>query len=339
MKRTYMAVLLAVLLLLTGCTAKKQERQERYEATYYDLFDTVTSVVGYAASRQDFDKTVEQLHENLLHYHQLYNIYESYDGVVNLKTVNEEAGKAPVSVAPELMNLLILCRDMEAATNGTVNPAMGTVLQLWHEARTAGVEQPEQAEIPDMQALRKAAEHCSFSEVILDEKQSTVYFQDPDLRLDVGAVAKGYAAEQACRQLPSGYLVSVGGNVCCTGPKPDGSDWGIGLQDPDGNGILATVQMQQGCVVTSGDYQRYYTVQGTRYHHLIDPETLMPGTRWRSVSIICDDSGIADALSTALFLLPQEEGEKLLAEFDAEAFWVSMSGEQFSTPGFANRIL
>lgn len=335
MKRLLLGILLAIFMLFAGCA---ETPPERYETTYYDVFDTVTSVVGYAKNRQEFDQTTQALHESLLHYHQLYNIYESYEGLVNLKTVNENAGKQPVVVEADLMDLLLLCQRMETATHGTVNSAMGSVLQLWHDARTFGLEHPEAAALPDSDALQEAAKHCRFDDVILNQDDSTVYFQDPELQLDVGAVAKGYAANQACKDLPSGYLVSVGGNVVCTGPKPDGSDWGIGLQDPDQNGILATVQMQKGCMVTSGDYQRYYTVQGTRYHHLIDPKTWMPGTRWRSVSIICEDSGIADALSTALFLLPKNQGEQLLTAFHADAFWVSASGEQYFTPGFAEKL-
>lgn len=336
MKRNMITLIFVMLLILTGCTAKQSER---YETTFYDVFDTVTSVVGYAENREEFDATVDELHETLLHYHKLYDIYHSYPGVVNLKAVNETAGKEPVAVSSDLMDLLLFCKEIEYQTKGTVNPAMGAVLTIWHEARTNGLERPEQAVLPDFSQLQKASMHCNFSDVVLDVEQGTVYFQDPELRLDVGAVAKGYAAERACETLPSGYLVSVGGNVICTGPKQDGSTWGIGLQDPDTNGILKNVQIENGCVVTSGDYQRFYTVDGKRYHHLIDPETLMPGNRWRSVSIICSDSGIADALSTALFLLPQEEGERLLSQFDADAFWVSCTGQQICTAGFEDKIL
>ena len=91
-------------------------------------------------------------------------------------------------------------------------------------------------------------------------------------------------------------------------------------------------------MVTSGDYQRTYMVDGKLYHHIIDPETLYPSEYWRSVTVVCDHSGWADALSTALFLLPLEEGQELLAQFDAKAMWVNADGEIFYSPGFQEMI-
>ncbi len=166
--------------------------------------------------------------------------------------------------------------------------------------------------------------------MVIDEAASTVQITDPETRLDVGAIAKGYAVEQVCRQAPAGLLVSVGGNIRATGPKADGQPWVVGIQSPDRDGeeFLHTLELSQGSVVTSGDYQRYYTVDGVRYHHIIDPATLSPAAYWRSVTIVCADSGLADALSTALFTLPQAEGQALL---DA-------SGQQFYSPGFSDLI-
>ena len=176
--------------------------------------------------------------------------------------------------------------------------------------------------------------------MVIDEEASTVQITDPETRLDVGAIAKGYAVEQVCREAPAGLLVSVGGNVRATGPKADGQPWVVGIQSPDGDGedFLHTLELSQGSVVTSGDYQRYYTVDGVRYHHIIDPDTLLPAAYWRSVTIVCADSGLADALSTALFTLPQEEGQALLNRWDAQAMWVDASGQQFYSPGFSDLI-
>ena len=131
-------------------------------------------------------------------------------------------------------------------------------------------------------------------------------------------------------------LISVGGNVYATGPKlSDGTPWVIGIQDPDASDKnLHTVFITENSVVTSGDYQRTYWVEGKPYHHIIDPETLMPSTYWRSVTIVCDDSGLADALSTALFLLPLTEGQELLDKCGAEALWVDAEGIQHYSPGF-----
>ena len=324
-----------LLLLLTGCARGPLSGPGRYETSFLDLFDTVTSVVGYADSEAAFQEEAQRIHTELETYHRLFDIYNGYEGVTNLKTVNDRAGFETVTVDQKLMDLLLFCRDMEQATGGTVNPAMGSVLSLWHEARNAGIENPARAALPEEAALREAAAHTDFSDVILDETACTVRFADPALKLDVGAVAKGYAVEQVCKNAPAGMLVSVGGNVCATGAKPDGSSWVVGLQDPSGSGYLHTIRVEKQSVVTSGDYQRYYTVNGTNYHHIIDPETLMPGTKWRAVSVLCADSGVGDMLSTALFLLDREAGQELLNQFAAEAMWLDGDGNEQFSPGFS----
>ena len=146
--------------------------------------------------------------------------------------------------------------------------------------------------------------------------------------------------QQVAKSAPKGLLISVGGNVCATGPKDDkGTPWVIGVQDPDGgNDYLHTIYVSGGSVVTSGDYQRTYVVDGKAYHHIIDPDTLYPSDYWRAVTVVCEDSGVADALSTALFLLSQEEGQKLLDLYGAEGLWVADDGSIHYSPGFNDLI-
>lgn len=326
------------LLLFSGCQLQSPQPKQ-YNATFLTLFDTVTTVVGKAESQDAFTATANAVHDDLLVYHQLFDIYNDYDGIVNLKTVNEQAAAAPVVVDRIIIDLLLDCKEYYALTGGKVNVAMGSVLSLWHEARNEGIDDPVNAALPNIDDLRKAAFHTDFDSVIVDEEACTVFFTDPDVKLDVGAVAKGWATQRVAEHAPNGLLISVGGNVCATGPKDEaGTPWVVGINAPDGDGYLHTLTVTDGSVVTSGDYQRYYTVDGKRYHHIIDPETLMPSSYWRSVTILCEDSGLSDALSTALFLLPQAEGQALLEKSGAEAMWVDEQGQEFFSPGFSNYI-
>ena len=326
-----MGALLAVLaVLLAGCAPGRQV----YEATFLDVFDTVTTLRGYDVSRQTFQTRAEQVHEALLEYHRLFDIYTDFPG--GLKRVNDSAGIDPVAVEPEMIALLKDCRQAYDLTGGRVNAAMGSVLSLWHDAREAGLADPDHAALPDRAALEEAAKHISFDTVQLDEEAGTVYLADPAQRLDVGAIAKGWAAQRAAQLLPEGYVLSVGGNVCTRGVKPDGSRWMIAVQSPEqGAGNLCVTALSGQCLVTSGDYQRGYTVDGKRYHHIIDPDTLMPASFWRSVTVLAQDSALADCLSTALFLLPLEEGKALAAQCGAEAMWVDAGLNITQTSGFA----
>ena len=220
-------------------------------------------------------------------------------------------------------------------SGGMVNVAMGSVLKLWHNARNDGINDPVHAILPDMERLADAALHTDLNAVVIDEAASTVFITDPNVQLDVGAVAKGWSVQRVAEGAPEGLLISVGGNVCGTGPKEEnGTPWVVGIQNPNGDNYLHTIYVTKSNVVTSGDYQRYFIVDGKVYHHIIDPNTLLPGAYWRSVTIICSDSGLADALSTALFLLPLEDGKMLLDNCSAEAMWVDADGNQYYSPGF-----
>lgn len=328
--------------LLTGCAPQQNTVSlNRYQATFLTLFDTVTSIVGFAESEEEFEVITNEIHDQLEVYHQLFDIYNDYEGVNNIKTINDQAGISPVEVDPILIEFLQDCKMYYEETGGMVNVAMGSVLYLWHETRNEGINDPEHAKLPQEEALEEAAKHCSFDTVIIDEENGTVYLENPKQRLDVGAIAKGWATQKVCENAPSGLLLSVGGNVCATGPKPEnGSSWVVGIQDPEGDAedYLHTVYVNQESVITSGDYQRYYTVEGKRYHHIIDPQTLYPAEKWKAVSIVCEDSGLGDALSTALFLLDREEGQKLLDKYNAYAVWVDLEGEIYYSPGFKDLI-
>lgn len=335
-----LCALLLACALLGGCASVLAVGgQRQYSACFLSLFDTVTTVVGYADSEDAFRTQAQKIYDDLLFYHRLFDIYEEYEGITNLKTVNDSAGIAPVTVDKEIIALLKDCRSYYEAGGGRVNVCMGAVLTLWRDAREEGRTDPANARLPDEAALRAAAEHMDFDDVVIDEAASTVFLADPLLRLDVGAVAKGWAAQRVIERAPEGILLSVGGNVCANGARSDSSPWRIGIEDPNGGESLCTLALRQGSVVSSGDYQRFYQVNGRNYHHIIDPNTLYPAAFWRAVTVLCPDSGDADALSTALFLMDREAGERLLTRFDAEAMWVGANGEIAYSEGFAKALI
>jgi len=323
-----------------GCA----KRPGRYETSFIDVFDTVTQVVLYADSQRAAQARFAAIHEELKAYHQLFDIYHTYRGMNNLKSINDAAGTAPVVVDAAIIELVRLAKEMHALSDGRMNIAMGSVLSIWHDCREQGIAHPEHSALPSMEELDQAAAHTDISRVLVDELAQTVYLSDPELRLDVGGIAKGYAVERVAASAKAdgveSLLISVGGNVRTIGVRGDGKPWRAAIQSPDGDGVLYTLNVSDNSLVTSGDYQRYYTVDGQNYHHIIDPKTRMPADYFSSVSVLCEDSAMADALSTALFCMPLAEGQALIKTLpDTEAFWIIPDGTEAFSDGFLTYVV
>ncbi|MBR4286184.1 MAG: FAD:protein FMN transferase [Clostridia bacterium] len=340
-----MTVVLAVLQVLSFASCKASTKV-KHSANYFDYFDTVTTITAYTETEEEFNALCDEITSLLNEYHRLYTIYNRYEGVTNLVTVNDltDGNHNVVKVDRKIIDLLLFAKDMYATTNGNVNIAMGSVLKIWHNYRNQGMDDPANAKLPPMEKLLEAAKHTDINDLIIDEANSTVYLADPQMTLDVGAIAKGYAVEQICLYLEekgvTDVLLNVGGNIRTIGFAGDeGTPWKAGIEKPDTENeekpFIEYVELTGEAIVTSGSYQRFYVVNGENYHHIIDPQTLMPGTKYKSVSIITNDSGLGDAFSTALFLMDYEEGMALVEKTEnIEAMWVLPNGEQKYSSGF-----
>ncbi|HWT74481.1 MAG TPA: FAD:protein FMN transferase [Mobilitalea sp.] len=345
MNRKILALLLIIALIfnLSGCDTK----DKRYQAQFLELFDTATTIIGYAKDKATFSQTAQMIYDELKVYHELYDIYNDYERINNIKTINDNAGIAPVKVDQKIIDLLKLGQKAYDLSGGKVNIAFGSVLAVWHQYREEGLDDPDKAELPPIDVLKEKAQHTDMNKVIINEKDSTVYLEDPEMRLDVGAIGKGYATERVAQyMIDKGYtslLLSVGGNVRAIGSREEKQKaWNVGIQNPDlesKDKYLMITELENLSLVSSGDYERYYTVDGKRYHHIIDPDTLMPAEYFTAVSIICEDSGLADALSTTVFSMSLEDGKKLIESLPGvEAMWVEKDGEIVYSSGFESYI-
>ena len=198
MRRLLAALCAALLLALTACTPRSQT-PERHELTYLDVFDTVTTLVAYGGTGEDFSAEAGRIHAELLDYHRLYDIYNEYEGINNLKTVNDNAGGEPVEVDQRIIDLLVFAREMYEATGGKTDVALGAVLRIWHDARETAINDPSAAYVPTEEELEAANGHTDFGSIVIDEANGTVQITDPEASIDVGGIAKGYAVEMASR--------------------------------------------------------------------------------------------------------------------------------------------
>lgn len=352
MKKITSVLVAAIMIMFSLLSCQKETKTEytKYSDNFFDAFDTIITVVGYTKTEQEFKSYFKKIQSRYLELHKLYDIYNSYDSINNIKTINDNAGIKPVKVNKEIIDLIVFSKEWHTRTGGIKNIALGPVLRIWHDYREEGKIDTENAKLPPMDKLKEAAKYTDINKVIVDVDKSTVYLEDKKMSLDVGAIAKGYATELVAQEIMKlGFnsgIINAGGNVRVLGKPLDGvrERWGIGLQDPDksllaDDDIIDTVFVNNASVVSSGDYQRFYVVNGKLYHHLIDPKTLMPAEYYHAVTIITERSDMADALSASVFLMPYEESRKFVESLEGvEVIWFMPDGKIEATEG-AKKIM
>ncbi|MFO3717844.1 FAD:protein FMN transferase [Anaerococcus sp. ENR1011] len=352
---------LALVLALTSCQVQDDIKQQqgaevkettetntdlkKYNTVIYQYFDTVTDFLVYAKDEEEFEKYKEILEKDLKKYHQLFNTYNNFEGVNNVKTINENAGKEPVKVDPAIIELMEYSKYIYDITDGKINMALGNLLGLWHEYREAGLDNPKNAKIPSAEELEKAASNKDINKIEIDKENNTVFITDPNLQIDIGALGKGYAIKKIAEDLKEAGLshgiLSVGGDDVIIGENPAKKNglWRIAIQNPnmdEKNPYSSIIDLKNTTVVTSGDYQRFYKVDGKVYHHIIDPDTNYPSKYFKSVSVVHPDIALADALSTYLFIVDLDTGKKVAEEFDAEVLWIDHDYNVYKTEGYEN---
>ena len=282
-KNILSAVLAAVLICsLTACSASAKS-YEKFSYEFFGTFDTIIKVSGYTETMKEFEEYSSYAYQRFNELHKLYDNYNTYEGINNIKTINDSAGSAPVEVDTQIIDLLEFCIDSNKSISPKTNISIGSVLLVWHNYREAGLSDPDNAEVPPMEELEAANRFTGLDNIVIDRDKSTVYLKE-GTALDLGAVAKGYTTEKVARELYDmgfeSFFISSGGNVKAVGAPMEEAKaaWAIGLQnpfyfdDPDNQESLIDIAYTNDMsVVTSGDYQRFYEVDGVRYHHLIDP--------------------------------------------------------------------
>lgn len=310
------AVLTASALLLTGCSGAKSSTQTDQDLTYTDmLFDTVIKI-------QILDPADESILDDLK------KLCEKYDTMFSTTNTDSElyklnhANGQPFTVSSETANLIQEGIHYSELSGGAFDLTIEPVSALWDF-------KADKPTVPSSDAIAQAVSHVDYTKV--DIQDNTVTLEDPEAGIDLGAIAKGYIADQVKTSLKKQgikhAIINLGGNVDVIGTKPDGSKYNIGIQKPfDESGeAITSVQLKDQTVVTSGIYERYFKKNGKLYHHILDPRTGYPcENNLYSVSIITDSSTKADALSTTCFLLGYEKGMELIQSMDGvEAIFIT----------------
>lgn len=246
--------------------------------------------------------------------------------------VNRAAGKKPVRVGSDLMVILPFSRQVSELSGGAFDATVGPLMELWG-FRSKAIRAPSDAEIS------RTLERVGYRNLVVDEEKKTLFLKKKGMKLDLGAVGKGYgvdcAGEILQRQGIGNLLVEGGGDLLAIGKK-GGEPWKVGIQDPQKEGLLQVISSdKKTALATSGDYRSFVEYKGVRYGHILDPRNGRPVSGVRSVSVIAPTAMEADALATTLFVLGVRKGLALLKEFpDAEALMMDGQGDRHATPGW-----
>lgn len=326
------------ILLILSLSACKSE-PIRFSNVLIDVGfnDAPVTFVAYTENEAEFNQFQEILKDEILVLGQLFDKYNNYEGLNNLKTINDNAGIQPVEVDQALIDLIQFAKKYYTITQNTFDISMGSVLEVWHNYRDEGKllnssDPAQYGRVPTLEELQIAKECVSWDFIEVNDENNTVYINNPCASLDVGGIAKGFAADIVVEKLIEAGLetaiINIGDSSIITiGTKPNGDEWGVGIAQPKKNVLIADSSVDtlyfEGSIhiSTSGDNQNYYIAEGDiTYHHLIDPSTLYPVvTSLHSVTIATSlSAAAAEALSKAMFILPYDEALSLLNKLKAE---------------------
>ncbi len=302
MKLRIFVLFLTLFLLFTGCT----EPSEYHDTVFFAMDTYITVRLARNGGTEEELSAVAVECERLVK--ELETVLSAHDPDSELHRLNESDAEF-VPVGDVLEEVLFTAVDLAERTYGAYDFTLGGLSELWNV--TGGGPVPSQADIDAV--LR----HTGYDNITVDDNRNTVMRPDPDVKIDLGGIGKGAAADVLVRYLettdvPYG-LVSVGGTIGVFGEKPDGTPYKIGIRDPDdANGVLGYLHISDGFVAVSGDYERYFEENGVRYHHIFDPATGYPADTGLRETVVHSDTGtVADALSTALFVMGADAGAEL----------------------------
>lgn len=314
-------IIICIMLLFSSCTNKKIFKDS------FIFMDTYIEIKVYDVNKNKGEELLNYAKNMYESYHKLTDRYNSYEGITNLYYLNNELKvNEKMEIDSRLAELIDYGISMYDKTDGYINIAMGNVIDVWKGYREEGKKVPKTYELMDKK--------ISIKDIYLD---GNTYMKKSNIKLDLGAFAKGYVTEKVSEYFEENgctkYLINAGGNVK-VGESYKIGKYKVGLEEPfNTSNVYKTLSVENTSIVTSGSYQRYYEVDGKNYNHIINPKTLFPDNYTKSVTVITEDSGYADVLSTYLFLLPIDDGIELVNSLDGvEAIWYN--DEIYYSEGF-----
>lgn len=304
--------------------------QEKIFDSYHQLMgvDFIISVVC-----SDSIKASEEISFAVAETKRIEKIISSWDKESHTSEINLNAGNKPVQVAPELYELIKRSIKVSELTDGAFDVTVGPLIDLWKVSLSNQI-------IPTKTLINQALLLVDYQSIKLNDENQTVYLEKKGMKLGFGAIGKGYVAELIKEELIQrgikAGMISAGGDLVVWGNHPQKQHWSIGIADPDKKGdLIGYVRLNENAIVTSGNYEKFIEIDGERYTHIINPTTGQTVKGLKSVSVICPNAELADALATACFVLGLEEGIELINKLDGiEALFIDTENNIQTTNTF-----
>jgi thiamine biosynthesis lipoprotein len=295
------------------------------------------TLVFITAVASDEQKAHDAVQKGFAEIHRLEEILSTWIPESELSRVNAGAGRTAIAVSPETMEVLAKSIEMDRLTEGGFNIAIGPAVEAWNVSREGRI--PTQEELDAVRPL------LHLENLLLDKELRTVFLREPGMRVDIGGIGKGYAADLAADVMAqagaTAGVVAISGDIKTFGRMPDGERFVFGIQHPRQEGtLLGQLELEDEAVSTAGDYQRYFMKDGVRYHHILDPQTLQPARASQSVTVVAKEGVIADGLDTGIFVMGPEKGMELIESLDGvEGVIVGEDGEVYISSGLKGRLI
>jgi FAD:protein FMN transferase len=298
------------------------------------LMGTLVFVTGVAPDEETAKTAVAV---GLAEIRRLEQLMSTWILTSELSKVNAAAGKRPVQVGPENMELLKASMHMATLTGGGFNIAVGPAVAAWNVSQEGRI--PSRAELDEVRPF------ISLENVVLDETASTAFLKRVGMQIDVGGIGKGYTADLVVEVMKkagaTAGVVALSGDIKTYGRMPDQEQFVFGIQHPRKKQgvVLGRIELEDEAVSTAGDYQRFIMKDGIRYHHILDPTTLQPARGCQSVTVIAKDGVMADGLDTGIFVMGAKKGMALIESLpDVEGIIVDTQGELLISSGLKSRL-
>ncbi|HXY54233.1 MAG TPA: FAD:protein FMN transferase [Nitrospirota bacterium] len=325
MKRP-IVIILALLLLTSGCSRPKTMQKTE------SIMGTDVTITVVARSSEEGEAAIKAGMAELRRLDAMMSLYKDDSEITR---VNLAAGKNPVKVSPEMIEVLERADEVSRLSNGVFDVTIGPLVVLWQMRLKEG-------KVPTDGEIARARSLVNFRNIVIDEKESTVFLRKRGMILDLGGM-KGYTADRAAAIIKkrgiNNAIIAVAGDIWVLGNRADGTSWRIGVQHPrERDKTLAVLDMKDKYISTSGDYERFVIRENKRYHHIIDPRTGKPSKGVISATLIGDRGALIDPLTKVPFILGPAEGLKIVRKLGAEAIIVDDQGRVFTTDGIQNLL-